>query len=426
VKRLAAIFVFVLALSAAPSALAAGPFAWGPRALVDPPDGAHALRAVSCTTPHFCASVDDAGNAVRSNNPTGGAAAWKLENIDGSNHLRAISCVPSLCVAGDQVGNVLTLSNPANLASAWSSPAAIDSGNIIIGLSCPTAALCVAVDNAGQVLTSTNPTGGASKWSSPALIDSGNILTAVSCPSTGFCAAVDNKGNSLTSTNPTGGAAAWTLHSAIDGTNDLEGISCPSASLCVAIRQTDFTETILTSTAPTVNGPWKSRKVEPANQFFTLFGISCPSKTLCVAADDNGDVLTSTNPTGGAAAWTRTPVDARWSFYAMSCSTLPLCAGVDQGGNVEVGHLLVPGTVLTGATIKPKLHKASFSFKANGIASGFQCELKHDKPGAKGSFSTCRSPKGYKNLKAGKYIFLVRAVNYSGADKTPAVKRFKI
>ena len=227
----------------------------------------------------------------------------------------------------------------------------------------------------------------------------------MSCPSAGFCAAVDNKGNSLTSTNPTGGAAAWTLHSAIDGTNDLEGISCPSASLCVAIRQTDFTETILTSTAPTVNGPWKSRKVEPANQFFTLFGISCPSKTLCVAADDNGDVLTSTNPTGGAAAWTRTPVDARWSFYAMSCSTLPLCAGVDQGGNVEVGHLLVPGTVLTGATIKPKLHKASFSFKANGIASGFQCELKHDKPGAKGSFSKCRSPKGYKNLKAGKYVF---------------------
>ena len=422
-KRLAVIFVFALALSAAPSALAAGPITWG-RVLVDPPDGGHQLRAASCTTPHFCAAVDNDGNAVRSNNPTGGPAAWKVENIDTFS-LAAVSCNPSLCVVTDRNGHRMTRVNPANPASTWSAPVTIDGTNSMLGVSCPAPNLCVAVDNAGQVITSTNPTGGSGAWTA-ALVDSGNILTAVSCPSKTFCAAVDNKGNSVTSTNPTGGAAAWKLHSAIDGTNDLEGISCPSPSLCVAIRQTDFTETILTSTAPTVDGPWKQRQVEPASQFYTLFGISCPSKTLCVAADDNGDAIVSTNPTGGAAAWQRSHIEPKWGFYAVSCSITPLCAAVDSGGFAVIGRLTLPGTVLTGATIKPKLHKASFSFKARGIASGFQCELKHDKPGAKGSFSKCRSPKGYKNLKPGKYIFQVRAVNSSGPDKTPAGKRFKI
>jgi hypothetical protein len=427
-KRLAAIFVFALAMSAAPSALAAGPFHWD-RSLIDPPENSssHSLRAVSCTTPHFCATVDPSGNAIRSNNPIPNPAAWKVENIDpGHPLLTGISCVPSLCVATDSAGNRLALTNPSNPASAWTAPAGIDTTNLT-GISCPAANLCVAVDSLGRVITSINPTGGMGAWTAAQADSSSNILRAVSCPSKTFCAAVDNKGNSVTSTNPTGGTTAWKLHPMIDGTNNLAGISCPSASRCVAIEQpSGFAENILTSTTPTANGAWKARNMEPAGQFFTLFGVSCPSKTLCVVADDNGDIITSTNPTGAAAAWQRTHVDDRYGFYAVSCSTVPLCVAGDQGGFVEIGRLVLPGTVLTGATIKPKLHKASFSFKAKGIASGFQCELKHDKPGAKGKFSKCRSPKGYKNLKPGKYIFQVRAVNASGADKTPAGKRFKI
>ena len=40
-----------------------------------------------------------------------------------------------------------------------------------------------------------------------------------------------------------------------------------------------------------------------------LDGVSCPSSGLCVAVDGAGDVVTSTNPTGGASAWTVTDVE---------------------------------------------------------------------------------------------------------------------
>ncbi|HVB13697.1 MAG TPA: hypothetical protein VNH38_02930 [Candidatus Dormibacteraeota bacterium] len=37
--------------------------------------------------------------------------------------------------------------------------------------------------------------------------------------------------------------------------------------------------------------------------------MSCPSTGPCVAVDNNGDVVTSTNRTGGAVAWKGTNVD---------------------------------------------------------------------------------------------------------------------
>src|SRR6266852_2592623 len=42
----------------------------------------------------------------------------------------------------------------------------------------------------------------------------------------------------------------------------------------------------------------------------TLFtSVSCPASTLCVAVDAHGNMVTSSNPTGGAVAWTQTNVD---------------------------------------------------------------------------------------------------------------------
>jgi hypothetical protein len=41
-----------------------------------------------------------------------------------------------------------------------------------------------------------------------------------------------------------------------------------------------------------------------------LNGVSCPSVRLCVVVDLYGDVLTSTNPAGGAPAWKLAIVDA--------------------------------------------------------------------------------------------------------------------
>jgi hypothetical protein len=59
--------------------------------------------------------------------------------------------------------------------------------------------------------------------------------------------------------------------------------------------------------------------------------VSCPSTGLCVAVDSAGDVLSSTDPTGGAGAWIRASGVAE-GFTAVSCPSIELCVAVGQGG----------------------------------------------------------------------------------------------
>ena len=66
----------------------------------------------------------------------------------------------------------------------------------------------------------------------------------------------------------------------------------------------------------------------------SIVDISCPSADLCVAADDDGDVVTSTDPTGGASAWTVTNVDGAKFIMDVSCPSAGLCVGVDNDGDV--------------------------------------------------------------------------------------------
>src|ERR1700693_295330 len=54
-----------------------------------------------------------------------------------------------------------------------------------------------------------------------------------------------------------------------------------------------------------------------------LTSVSCPSSNLCVAVDDVGNAVTSTNPAGGASAWTVTNVDvfSQDGLAGVSCPT---------------------------------------------------------------------------------------------------------
>lgn len=89
-----------------------------------------------------------------------------------------------------------------------------------------------------------------------------------------------------------------------------------------------------------------------------------------------------------------------------------------------------PAVNITAARISSKHHRAKFTFKSVGPASGFQCALvrkpagKHKKK-PKPHFSRCKSPKTYKHLKHGRYTFLVRALS-AGIPGTAASKNFKI
>jgi hypothetical protein len=55
--------------------------------------------------------MDGSGKVVTSSNPTGGASAWTLTNldVDAFNYLSGVSCPSiSVCVAVDRSGNVVT------------------------------------------------------------------------------------------------------------------------------------------------------------------------------------------------------------------------------------------------------------------------------------------------------------------------------
>ncbi len=92
-----------------------------------------------------------------------------------------------------------------------------------------------------------------------------------------------------------------------------------------------------------------------------------------------------------------------------------------------------PDTTITTTTITHTRSTATlrFNFRATEtMTRRFECELigprrkRHPKPEA--SFSTCKSPKTYKHLVPGTYRFEVRALNSSGADSTPAIKKVKV
>jgi hypothetical protein len=68
-----------------------------------------------------------------------------------------------------------------------------------------------------------------------------------------------------------------------------------------------------------------------------LLGVSCPSEALCVATDEQGNIFTSTNPTGGQSAWSAPlQVDAGRAIHSVSCPSAKLCVAVDGYGNALV------------------------------------------------------------------------------------------
>ena len=119
----------------------------------------------------------------------------------------------------------------------------------------------------------------------------------------------------------------------------------------------------------------------------------------------------------------RIRADKRWSLLDVSCTVTPVCVSGDHGDNVVIG-LELPNTSITSSSISKSKHKAVFAFEGTGIVSGFECAL--TKGTAKPKYSTCASPKTYRNLAGGSYIYRVRALNLAGRDLTPARMKFRI
>lgn len=87
-----------------------------------------------------------------------------------------------------------------------------------------------------------------------------------------------------------------------------------------------------------------------------------------------------------------------------------------------------PNTRLLRARILPRRGVARFFFRAVGRATGFECALvrRSAKRRKRARFRPCRSPKTYRRLRPGRYLFAVRAKGPGGRDARPAKRRFAI
>jgi hypothetical protein len=65
-----------------------------------------------------------------------------------------------------------------------------------------------------------------------------------------------------------------------------------------------------------------------------LTSISCPLSTLCVAGDNVGNAITSTSPSGGPSGWRSEHIDPRavgsgYGIASVACTSASLCVAVD-------------------------------------------------------------------------------------------------
>ncbi len=125
-------------------------------------------------------------------------------------------------------------------------------------------------------------------------------------------------------------AMSWATPTPIDyqppfaNTVSLNGVSCPSASLCVAV---DESGDVVASTDPTGGtATWTPTKVAEGFK-----GVSCPSAQLCIAVGDKV-IAASTDPTGGAGTWSTDDVSR--DLRSVSCASTSLCVATDGHGDV--------------------------------------------------------------------------------------------
>ncbi len=171
----------------------------------------------------------------------------------------------------------------------------------------------------------------------------GSSPDAISCPDVTLCVAVDYTGNAIVSTNPGGGNAAWSMtpidaipSSPDGGLVEVTGVSCADPSLCVAVDQSG---NVVTSTNP--GGGAAAWIVSGIDGQAVLSGISCPSEQLCVAVggfepvlNQSSVVLTSKDPRDGPGTWTATELDSAFALTAISCPSVTFCVATDGSGDV--------------------------------------------------------------------------------------------
>lgn len=143
---------------------------------------------------------------------------------------------------------------------------------------------------------------------------------------------------------PAGASAAqWEL-TQLSGQPTLFGMSCPVPTLCVTVGNNN---SVASSTDPTGGaGAWSfvfpgSGAVWQTNNGAyngaQIRGISCPSTSLCVSVSLDGFIYSTTDPTGPASAWNTVDISKKGPnthMYGVSCPTPSMCVAVAFGGRI--------------------------------------------------------------------------------------------
>jgi hypothetical protein len=328
-----------------------------------------ALTAIDCGSASRCTATVSDGSVLTTTDPAGGASAWTRSPVLGPNSLgtssqTAMACRPDgSCLIPYLGGGLATIAfgPPATVAVTGQ----LSGLTAIRGLACPSTTLCIGVDDAGAVLRTTKPTGAASSWKRQVQTPVTHGLNSVSCPRTGFCAAVGDDDTLGVSTKP-GSPSTWSFTtlpftfeegSGATVVDDLGAISCASPSACVA---TDSVNQLLVSTRP--GGGAAAWKAVTVGQFDydSFIAVSCPLASLCAAGDvQNGQIAVSTNPTR---SWKLFRIAPRVrnhapAITAVSCTRTKFCLAGDQTGAIyssskpTAGAKAFKRVKLTSATI---------------------------------------------------------------------------
>jgi hypothetical protein len=183
------------------------------------------------------------------------------------------------------------------------------------------------------------------------------VLYSVSCPSESLCVATGALDTIAFSRTPTGDAGSWHV---VNPTYDepkqscleeegvpaascsfprgaIDAVSCASEALCVAVG---YEGSVFTSTDPAGGaGAWSVSDVNTPGSGTHLTAVSCPSASLCVAVSGGngaaaGRVLTSSDP--ASESWQAIQLPGSPDLRGVSCATPTLCVAVAKGGRIFV------------------------------------------------------------------------------------------
>ena len=322
----------------APAIAAAGPITFSAPEAVSP----QPLNAIVCPTASFCLAAGDHGQLTYSEAPRLGAGVWSTVVVARAGRLTSATCAsPRFCAVADNHGDV-AVGNPSDNGT-WRLTS-VDHSRWLNGISCPTRRLCLAVDRQGGVLVSSHPAAAHPGWTR--VRPTHTALSSVSCPSASLCVATETRGRVLDSKHPRGGARAWFQRTIEPGRfSRLRQLSCPSTRLCVALGSPDFTDVqTLTSTHPTVRGPWRAHDLASfAHEGDLRGGVSCGSPQLCAAwagsQFSSGEAFGSTSP---GHRWLSNPFPGQEApsspfVSSVACGGASLCVLADRHGDVIVG-----------------------------------------------------------------------------------------